>query len=142
MARTEGLWENVSGLDAIQPVGIDGYDLLIKGTNKYINFNTSVGSSGYGFRDSGGTMQFKNSGGSWTDVGTGGGGGGGGTTLTAETPSETPDGSRKQFTVVNEPLFVIQDASFRVAGEGYSYSTGTITFDIAPTRWVRSFYNS
>lgn len=139
MARTEGLWERVGALDAIQPVSLDGYDLLVKGTNKYLNFNTSVGSSGYGFRDSGGTMQFKNSGGSWTDVGSGSGGG---STLTAETPSETPDGSRKQFTVSKEPLFVIQDASFRVSGEGYSYSSGTITFDIAPTRWVRSFYNS
>lgn len=42
----------------------------------YINFNSTVGSSGYGFRDNGGTMEFKNSAGSWTAFGSGGGIGG------------------------------------------------------------------
>jgi len=37
--------------------------------NGYINFGTSHGSGGYGLRDSSGTMQYKNSGGSWTSFG-------------------------------------------------------------------------
>lgn len=41
----------------------------------YDNYGTTSGTSGYGFRDNGGTMQWKNSGGSWQDIGTGGGGG-------------------------------------------------------------------
>lgn len=45
-------------------------------TNGYCNFGAGgSGSGGYGFRDSGGTMQFKNSGGSWQAFGTGGGSG-------------------------------------------------------------------
>lgn len=39
----------------------------------YINFNTPLGASGYGFRDNAGTLEFKNSGGSWTAFGGGGG---------------------------------------------------------------------
>jgi len=40
--------------------------------SSYINFGTTSGSSGYGFRDNGGTMEFKNSAGSWTAFGGGG----------------------------------------------------------------------
>ena len=36
----------------------------------YINFGGTDGSGGYGFRDSGGTMQRKNSGGSWATIST------------------------------------------------------------------------
>lgn len=75
MARTNDVWE--TGIDGtyIQTIGSpNGYDLLINGTNHYINFNSLVGSSGYGIRDNGGTMEFKNSGGSWTGFGSGGGG--------------------------------------------------------------------
>lgn len=38
----------------------------------YINFALTDGTSGYGFRDNGGTLQFKHDGGSWADVGSGG----------------------------------------------------------------------
>lgn len=34
----------------------------------YINFSSTSGSSGYGLRDNGGTIQYKNSGGSWTNI--------------------------------------------------------------------------
>ncbi|MFH1584986.1 MAG: hypothetical protein ABIB12_02550, partial [Patescibacteria group bacterium] len=40
-------------------------------TSGYINFGDTDGTSGYGFRDSSGTVQFKSSAGSWTDFGTG-----------------------------------------------------------------------
>ncbi len=39
----------------------------------YINFDDVTGTSGYGFRDNAGTLQFKNFGGSWTAFGAGGG---------------------------------------------------------------------
>lgn len=78
MARTNDVWETGVGGTYIQTIAPSGYDLLINGSNHYINFGTNVGSSGYGIRDSGGTMQFKNSGGSWTAFGAGGGGSPGG----------------------------------------------------------------
>lgn len=74
MGRTDDLWENRNG-DYIETISPYGYDILINGTDKYLNFNTISGSSGYGFRDNGGTMQWKNSGGSWQNIGSGGGGG-------------------------------------------------------------------
>lgn len=42
----------------------------------YLNFNDTKGSTGYGIRDNAGTVEYKNSGGSWTPI-TGGGGVGG-----------------------------------------------------------------
>lgn len=45
----------------------------LSGTSRYLNFGTIVGSTGYGFRDNAGVMQFKNSGGTWINFGTGGG---------------------------------------------------------------------
>lgn len=42
-------------------------NLLVEAT-QYINWGTGVGSSGYGFRSNGGVMQFKNSGGAWTNI--------------------------------------------------------------------------
>lgn len=77
MARTNDVWETAGDGTYIQTIGTpNGYDLLIYGTNHYINFGTTAGVNGYGFRDNGGTMQWKNSGGSWQNIGTGGGGGG------------------------------------------------------------------
>lgn len=75
-ARTQSSWlYDSSGFifPAQAPVNV-----LIQGPNNYLNFGTFSGVSGYGFRDNGGVMQFKNSGGSWANIGTGGGGGGGG----------------------------------------------------------------
>ncbi|MFW6028826.1 MAG: hypothetical protein ACOCRO_01085 [Halanaerobiales bacterium] len=39
----------------------------------YLNFGTTSGDSGYGLRDDSGTMQYKNDGGTWQDIGSGGG---------------------------------------------------------------------
>lgn len=57
-------------LETVRP---SGYDILINGTSKYLNFNTVSGSLGYWFRDNAGTMEFKNSWGSWAPFGTGSG---------------------------------------------------------------------
>jgi hypothetical protein len=74
MARTDNCWEDILGT-YIQMINPSGWDLLINGSNHYINFNTLNGSMGYGFRDNGGTIQWKNSGGSWANIGAGGGSG-------------------------------------------------------------------
>lgn len=73
MARTDSYWETVDEGGYIKTIAPAGYDILINGTNKYLNFNTLNGSTGYGFRDNNGTMEVKNSGGAWTPVGTGAG---------------------------------------------------------------------
>ena len=53
-------------------------DVGIKLTSDvYINFGDLYGSPGYGLRDDSGTMQFKNDGGAWSNLGSGTGGGGG-----------------------------------------------------------------
>lgn len=74
MARKDGVWQNRTG-SYIETTNPTGYDILINGTNRYLNFGVISGSTGYGIRDNGGTMEFKNSGGSWTTFGSGGGGG-------------------------------------------------------------------
>lgn len=51
---------------------------LVQPASAYHNFGSAAGTSGstgYGFRDNGGVMEFKDSGGSWAAFGTGGGGG-------------------------------------------------------------------
>lgn len=74
MARTDNFWQ-VASTGYIKPMdGADAMSILLSGSNKYINFNTLTGSSGYGIRDNAGVMEFKNSGGVWTGIGTGGGG--------------------------------------------------------------------
>jgi len=45
--------------------------------SQYINWGYTDGDSGYGFKDNSGTLQYKNVGGSWADIGSGGGGGSG-----------------------------------------------------------------
>lgn len=45
-----------------------GYDFLLKGVSRYLNFGTTSGTGGYGIRDNAGTMQLKNSGGSWSSI--------------------------------------------------------------------------
>ncbi|MFA5783074.1 MAG: hypothetical protein WC868_12480, partial [Bacteroidales bacterium] len=45
-------------------------DLFLEGTSRYLNFGTATGTGGYGFYDSGGTLQYKNSGGAWANIST------------------------------------------------------------------------
>lgn len=74
MARTDNLWINRAG-NYMETSSPDGYNILINGEDRYINFRLVSGSLGYGFRDNNGTLQFKHSGGAWTDVAAGGGSG-------------------------------------------------------------------
>jgi hypothetical protein len=46
-------------------------DTLFSGSNRYLNFGDVSGALGYGVRDNGGVLEFKNLSGSWTAFGTG-----------------------------------------------------------------------
>ena len=74
MARTDTPWTEGNDDTYIETIKDVGYNVLINGLNKYLNFNSLVGSSGYGFRDNSGVIEFKNSAGAWTAFGTGSGG--------------------------------------------------------------------
>lgn len=57
-------------------LGVNGLavfgNTLLQGSS-YLNFGTTAGFTGYGFRDNGGTMQYANSGGAWTTFNSSGG---------------------------------------------------------------------
>lgn len=63
MGRKDEIRQNRAGwyIDTNSPVG---YDVLINGTNKYLNFNTISWDSWYWFRDNNWVMEMKNS--AWT----------------------------------------------------------------------------
>lgn len=67
MARRDELWNSINGT-YIQTIAPLGYDILINGSNKYLNFNITSGSSGYGFRDNSGVMEIKWSGEQWATL--------------------------------------------------------------------------
>jgi hypothetical protein len=71
-ARTSNFF-NVRNNSYIETTKPTGWDWLINGVNKYLNFNLISGSSGYGFRDNGGDIEFKDSGGSWIALNAAGG---------------------------------------------------------------------
>lgn len=65
---------NVGSTDQVKNAGLSVNALavfgnaILSGTSLYFNFGTTPGSSGYGIRDNAGTMELKNSGGSWTSI--------------------------------------------------------------------------
>ena len=64
------------------------------GDGEHINFGVTTGSDGYGIRDNSGTLQFKNSGGTWEDFGTGTGD----STIGAAEDGDYTDGLFTDFT--------------------------------------------
>jgi len=62
---------NVGSSDQVKNAGLGvNYlavfgNILLSGIGNYLNFGSTSGTSGYGIRDSAGTLEFKNSGGSW-----------------------------------------------------------------------------
>jgi hypothetical protein len=63
---------NVGAVDQVKNGGLALNALAVfgnaflSGTSRYLNFGTASGESGYGIRDNSGTIEFKNSGGSWS----------------------------------------------------------------------------
>lgn len=65
MARRDVTWE-VRNWTYIETSNPNWYDVLINGTNKYLNFNMISGDLWYGFRDNNGVMEYKDNWGDWT----------------------------------------------------------------------------
>lgn len=130
MSRTEGQW--FKGIGYISPS--EDIPVLLK--NTYLNFGgNAIGAAGYGIRDNGGIMEFKNSGGSWAGLGTGGGGSG----MFVETPIGTVNSSNLVFTVTVVPKFVIADNNIYHEGRGYTRSLLQITMDTFPNDFIRAY---
>lgn len=53
-------------------LGVNGLavfgNTLLSGSSRYLNWGSTAGSSGYGLRDNGGTIEVKNSGGNWISL--------------------------------------------------------------------------
>jgi len=129
MSRTEGQW--IKGIGFISPN--ENIPVLLR--NSYLNFGGSViGDAGYGFRDNGGIMQYKNAAGAWTDFSAGGGSG-----MFVETPSGTVNSSNLNFTVTVVPKFIITDSGIYIEGFGYSRSGLNITMDLFPNTFIRAY---
>lgn len=64
------------GIGTSSPLAkLDVYgDMVVSGSNRYLNFGSASGVSGYGFRDNAGALEYKNSGGSWSAFTAGGSG--------------------------------------------------------------------
>jgi len=72
MARTDSPWENVGGY--LQTTAPLGYNILINGTDRYLNWGVLSGTTGYGIRDNAGAIEVKSSGGAWASIFTSAGG--------------------------------------------------------------------
>ncbi len=64
---------NVGTTDQIKNAGLGVNSLavygnaILSGASRYLNFGTTAGSAGYGIRDNAGVIEYKNSGGGWTN---------------------------------------------------------------------------
>jgi len=64
---------NVGDTDQVKNAGLSVNalavfgNMIMNGASRYLNFGTTVGSAGYGIRDNAGTMQFRNSSGTWSN---------------------------------------------------------------------------
>lgn len=90
----------------------------------YINFGSVDGSSGYGLRDSSGTIQFKNSGGSWSNLGSGTGS----VTISSSNNTITGGGTSNNFNL-NINTTNVQSRVSSTACSGPNLSIKTINAD-------------
>lgn len=67
MARKDDVWTN-KPWGYIQTTWVNGYDVLVNGTDKYLNFAVLSWTNGYWFRDLAGQMQFKHNSGTRADI--------------------------------------------------------------------------
>lgn len=63
------------------------------------------------------------------------------TALQLETPTGSVDGSNVTFTVSNTPKLIATERGLGIQGNDFSYDgAGTVTMNLAPVQWIRSFY--
>jgi len=72
-AGTEALLVNAQGqvgINTLNPASVLDVNgnLMLSGSTRYLNFSTTAGDSGYGFYDNSGTIQYKDSSGSWINL--------------------------------------------------------------------------
>ena len=65
-----------------------------------------------------------------------------GSGVSVTTPTGTVNGANVTFTVTAEPLWVVADGATYFAGVGYSYSSLTVTMDLAPSIFIRAILSS
>ena len=87
-------------------------DAILSGTNNYLNFGSTAGSSGYGFRNNNGTVEYKNSGGSWGGVGGVAGGGAG--TIVSTSVTTNLCGQGKSTTVSCPAGYTVSGCSYQI----------------------------
>src|SRR5262249_16067506 len=104
-----------SGSTVLARVDANGY--IGEQASGYFNFGSTTGSSGYGIRDNSGTIECKNSGGSWAAYAGGGG---------------TPGGATTQVQFNNSGAFA-GDSGFTYAGSGAATITGAAATALSVT---------
>ena len=125
----------VLGNEATDTTKITG-SLLVKGNvvvsgSGYVNFGIAESTSGYGIRDNGGTLQFKNSGGSWSAFGSSAG----------AVSSYTNTGNDRIITsagttVINgEANLTFNGSTLTVTGDAVPGATNTHDLGAADNRW-------
>lgn len=125
---------NVTGFDYNPTVtSVTGDHLSFRATagnmlvpaSSYHNYGTTVGSSGYGFRDNSGAMEYKDSSGSWIAFNSLGGGGIGGST--GSTANAVPRADGTGGSTLKSSSLVVNDNGFLDVGVGTSGSFYDIT---------------
>lgn len=58
--------------------------------------------------------------------------------VSVETPSGTVNAVNDTFTVTAEPKYIIADGISYFDGDGYTYSTLTVTMDIPPSSFIKA----
>jgi len=110
--------------------GVYTPDDLGVGAGKYMNFGATRGSSGYGIRDNAGTIEIKNSGGSWAAPG-----GGGGTPAGANTQLQFNNsgafGASANLTWNGQMLSAVSTSGTYSVSANHSGSNGVALYGIA-----------
>ena len=118
-------------------------DLQLAGSDNYLNFSDGVGSTSYGFRDNGGTMQYKNTGGEWVNIGSAGSGGILGS-MSDVTISNAQDGQMLYYdsgTWKNSGLITL-DAANSYVGIGTTGPAYTLDVYASTTDYLARIYNT
>ncbi len=95
----------VNGSALVNSLAVAG-NALMSGANRYINFNASAGSAGYGFRDNAGMMEVKNESGAWAMIATTTGGAFG--TISRETLTYSTSGTYTWTKPANAEMVHVQ----------------------------------
>lgn len=102
----------------------------------YLSFGSTYGSTGYGIRDNSGTLEYKNSGGSWAAMGSGGGGTPGGSNTYVQFNDSGVFGGSSLFTF-NKSTGVVAATKFTstddiIVGDKliFNRTAGTVIIDV------------